>query len=89
MVVVKDALGEWIEVSDQEEMEQACLEENQTHFSQSTQAQTLFTTHLLLEDFRYLAIRHVAKKVLAYDVPPGMDPHAKSFLQLLKMEDLS
>ncbi len=46
----------WKEVTDWEEIEPACLDENQTRFLQLTQEQTPFNMQPLLEEFGYLAI---------------------------------
>ncbi len=61
MVIVQDASGEWVEVTDEGDMEQACLEENRACSSQCTWAQIPFTTQPVLDEFRYLAIMNAAK----------------------------
>ncbi len=89
VVVIQDASGEWTKLTNWSDMEQACLVETRAQFSQSTQPQTPFTTQPLFDDFVYLAIRSKAEMVLAgmYKAAPGTDPHAKTLLQLLKMDD--
>ncbi len=86
VVVVQNASFEGTELTNQSDMEQACLAENRSQFSQSTHAKTPFTIQPLLEDFGYLAVRSEAKKVLSgtYEAPPGTGPHAKTFIKLLQ-----
>ncbi len=79
-ITVQDESGEWTEVTKHCEIKKECLQGNRLQFSESNQAGTPFTREPLLLDFRYLAKRRNARKVVtaSYEPPMGTNPHART-----------
>ncbi len=61
-------------------MEQDCMEDNRSQFSQFTSAGTPFTQQPLLREFSYLTVGENTQKVLKgeFEPPPNTDEYTKT-----------
>jgi hypothetical protein len=87
-VEVQDSEGNWVERATKEEVELACMEENeQRRFRQAND--TPFMKSPLVEDFGYLGIGENARAVLegTYIPPQGTNVYAAMLLEQLKIPD--
>jgi hypothetical protein len=86
-VEVHDSGGNLVERATKEEVELACMEENEQHFRQAND--TPFMKSPLVEDFGYLGIGENARAVLdgTYVPPPGTNAYAVMLLEQLKIPD--
>ncbi len=66
-VVAPDDQGEWWELSGRREINQACMEENRSQFSQSTSDGIPFAQQPLLGEFGYLTVGENMQKMLKDD----------------------
>ena len=82
---INDAGGNLVERATKEEVEQACMEENQQRFRQANE--TPFMKSPLAEEFGYLGIGENARAVLegTYSPPSGTNKYATMLLEQLKI----
>ena len=76
--------GTWSEVTEKNEIEEACINENKRRFTQCHN--TPFLQSPLIDDFGYLGVGEAAGRVLdgTYTPPPGSDPYACRLLKGLQ-----
>ena len=74
-------------ITDKDEMEDACIEENESRFSQCEDTPPMIEP--LVSDLGYLADTPEAEAILngTYQAPTGTDPYARLLLEELKMPD--
>jgi hypothetical protein len=86
-VVVDDENGNLVEKCSKEDVEKACMEENEKRFHQAND--TPFMHSPLVEEFRYLGISPNVEAVMngTYAPPPGMDKYAVKLLKQLQMPE--
>ena len=86
-VEIDAADGNQVEKAIKEDVEQACMAENEQQFRQAND--TPFMMSLLVEDFGYLGIGENTQAVLAgtYIPPPGTNKYAAMLLEQLKIPD--
>jgi hypothetical protein len=86
-VETNDAGGNRVERATKEEVEQACMDENEQRFRQANN--TPFMKSPLVEEFGYLGIGEKAREVLegTYTPPPGTNKYAAMLLEQLKIPD--
>jgi hypothetical protein len=86
-VEVHDEGGNVVERATKDEVEQACMEENEQRFRQAND--TPFMKSPLVEEFGYLGIGENARAVLAgtYVPPQGTNEFAVMLLEQLKIPD--
>jgi hypothetical protein len=86
-VEVVDGNGNLVEKSSKEEVEKACMEENERRFQQAND--TPFMCSPLVEEFGYLGVGPNAEAVLegTYVPPPSTDKYAAMLLEQLQMPE--
>jgi hypothetical protein len=84
VVEAPDEYGNMVEYSGREDIERACLHENERRFRQAND--TPFMRSPLVDEFGYLGIGENSRAVLAgeYVPPPNIDKYAAMLLQHLK-----
>ena len=84
---VHDEAGNVVERTTKDDVEQACMNENEHRFRQAND--TPFMKSPLVEEFGYLGIGENARAVLAgtYDPPQGTNKFAAMLLEQLKIPD--
>lgn len=85
-IIVNDSTGRHV-VTDKEAMEEACIDENLSRFTQSEGTPPMMEP--LLSDLGYLGDTTEADEILqgTYQPPAGTDYYAKLFLRELRMPD--
>jgi hypothetical protein len=86
-VEVQDEYGNLVERATKDEVEQACMDENEQRFRQANN--TPFMKSPLVDEFGYLGVGENAQSVLAgtYNPSPGINKYAAMLLAQLKIPE--
>ncbi len=73
LVIMRDQNGEWQKTSDQQDIQESCVEENHIRSTQAITMSTPLTQQPLLGEFGYLAMGESLQHVLKGTYNPPME----------------